>query len=115
MYRLKGNFKVYQANRNIKSSVINKGLKKDNKVLGKIIKKSLGVKMNDVLAVYSHSQINLYKLKDFRVSKNQKLNKNIFGVYDYSDLSIGIDLAREEDKTIMVRKNNGRYEFEEVK
>ncbi|HFD2032845.1 hypothetical protein [Clostridium perfringens] len=72
-------FKVYQANKNIKYSIVNKELRKDNKVLGKIIKKTPGVKMNDVLIVYSNTQIHLYKLKDFRVSKNQKLNKRVFG------------------------------------
>lgn len=72
-------FLVYQANRNIKEGDMNKSLRKDNKIFAKIIYAYPKRRIKPRLIVYTHMGIHFYNPSDFRVSKNQKLNKKIIG------------------------------------
>lgn len=73
-------FLVYQANRNIKASLVNKELRKDNKIFAIYSEGMPSIKVKEHLTVYTEMGIHFYKPSDFRVSKNQKLNRNILGV-----------------------------------
>ncbi|MDU4051184.1 MAG: hypothetical protein E7H33_09730 [Clostridium perfringens] len=71
---------VYQANKNIKSSMVNKSLRKDNKIFAKEVKANSKIRIKHTLIVYTAMGIHFYKPSDFRISKNQKLNKKIMGI-----------------------------------
>lgn len=73
-------FLVYQANRNIEGSCVNKSLRKDNKIFAKRIYADPKIKTKHMLIVYTAKGIHFYNPLKFRVAKNQKLNKRILGV-----------------------------------
>ncbi|HAT4309073.1 TPA: hypothetical protein I9080_002917 [Clostridium perfringens] len=73
-------FLVYQANKNIKGTCLNKSLRKDNKVYGVFIEGDTKVRVRDKIVVYTRCGIHFYLPNELRVSKNQKLNKRILGV-----------------------------------
>lgn len=73
-------FLVYQANKNIKGTCVNKPLRKDNKVYGILITAESKLKVRSMIVVYTACGIHFYSPNKLRVSKNQKLNRKIFGV-----------------------------------
>lgn len=73
-------FLVYQANKNIKGTCINKPLMKNNKIFAKEVEAAPKVKIKNMLIVYTYMGIHFYNPSDFRVSKSQKLNKKIMGL-----------------------------------
>lgn len=73
-------FLVYQANRNIKGTCINKPLMKNNKIFAKEVEANRKIKVKHMLIAYTEMGIHFYNPSDFRVSKNQKLNRKILGV-----------------------------------
>ncbi|WP_283697658.1 hypothetical protein [Clostridium perfringens] len=60
--------------------MVNKSLRKDNKILAKEFKPNLKINRKHVLVVYTERGIHFYNPSDFRISKNQKSNKKILGV-----------------------------------
>lgn len=74
-------FLVYQANKNIKGTYVNKPLKKDNKIFAKEVKANPQIRMKHMLIVYTTMGIHFYNPSDFRISKNQKLSKKVMGCY----------------------------------
>ncbi|MDM0804574.1 hypothetical protein QTI11_14535 [Clostridium perfringens] len=74
-------FLVYQANKNIKGTYVNKPLRKDNKIFAKEVKANSKIRMKHTLIVYTKMGIHFYNPLDFRVSKNQKLSKKVMGCY----------------------------------
>ncbi|MDU7726771.1 MAG: hypothetical protein E7K00_14905 [Clostridium perfringens] len=71
---------VYQANRNIEEGDMKKSLRKDNKIFAKTIYALPALKVRPKLIVFTHMGVYIYNPSDFRVAKNQKLNKRILGV-----------------------------------
>ena len=74
------NFKVYQANKNIRGTCVNILLRKDNKIFAKEVLANPKIRMKHTLIVYTTMGIHFYNPSDFRISKNQKLNNKIMGV-----------------------------------
>lgn len=74
------NFKVYQANKNIRGTCVNIPLRKDNKIFAKEVLANPKIIMKHTLIVYTAMGIHFYNPSDFRISKNQKLNNKIMGV-----------------------------------
>ncbi|MDM0746433.1 hypothetical protein QTI06_14520 [Clostridium perfringens] len=74
-------FLVYQANKNIKGTCLNKSLRKDNKVYGVFIEGDTKVIARDKIVVYTRCGIHFYLPNELRVSKNQKLSKKVMGCY----------------------------------
>ncbi|EOU1754572.1 hypothetical protein [Clostridium perfringens] len=74
-------FLVYQANKNIKGTYVNKPLRKDNKVYGVFIEGDTKVRARDKIVVYTRCGIHFYLPNELRVSKNQKLSKKVMGCY----------------------------------
>ncbi|MDT9337778.1 hypothetical protein P3F01_15570 [Clostridium perfringens] len=73
-------FLVYQANKNIKPSLVNKSLRKDNKIFACLFERNTKLGIRKKLVVYTSDSIHFYRVEDFRISKNQKLNRKILGV-----------------------------------
>lgn len=71
---------VYQAIKNIKSSVVRKELKKGNKVFGFYMKPNPKLSLNERLIVYTKCGIHFYNPKDFKISKNQKITNIKMGI-----------------------------------
>lgn len=74
-------FLVYQANKNIKSSVVNKSLRKNNKIFATKVYADPKIRTKHMLIVYTKTGIHFYNPSNFRVSKNQKLSKKVMGCY----------------------------------
>ncbi|ELC8411542.1 hypothetical protein [Clostridium perfringens] len=74
-------FLVYQANKNIKGTCLNKSLRKDNKIFAVYSKGKPGTNIKEHLRVYTSMGVHFFKPSDFRVSKNQKLSKKVMGCY----------------------------------
>ena len=75
------NFKVYQANKNIRGTCVNIPLRKDNKIFAKEVKANPKIRMKHTLIVYTTMGIHFYNPSDFRISENQKLNLFVIDLY----------------------------------
>ncbi|MDM0987455.1 hypothetical protein QTI95_14050 [Clostridium perfringens] len=74
-------FLVYQANKNIKGTYVNKPLRKDNKIFAIYSEGMPSIKVKEHLTVYTKMGIHFYNPSDFRIGKNQKLSKKVMGCY----------------------------------
>ncbi|XZI43552.1 hypothetical protein ACSXEP_15945 (plasmid) [Clostridium perfringens] len=74
-------FLVYQANKNIKGTYVNKPLRKDNKIFAIYSEEVPAIKVKEHLTVYTKMGIHFYNPSDFRIGKNQKLSKKVMGCY----------------------------------